>query len=234
MKLSKEQIQALYKFTRQHYVEYYDVQTELVDHLANDIENIWMENPNLTFEQARDKAFKKFGVFGFYDIIQKKEWEMTKKYLKLVLQYTKEWFQIPKIILTAFMFFFFYFIQDFDFGFVLYQIFFYAIIGFQLIYMIINGRKLKQKQKLTGKKWLLENVIYVNGIANILVLGFWLYRFPFDTLEEFLAMGNFTSILAAFLVTIIIIVGYITLLFIPKRTEELLAETYPEYKMIKA
>ena len=42
MKLTKEQIQQLYKFTRQHYVEYYDVQTELVDHLANDIEQIWI------------------------------------------------------------------------------------------------------------------------------------------------------------------------------------------------
>lgn len=41
MKLTPEQIQELYKFTRQHYVEHYDVQTELVDHLANDIEQIW-------------------------------------------------------------------------------------------------------------------------------------------------------------------------------------------------
>ena len=39
MKLTEEQIQQLYKFTRQHYVEHYDVQTELVDHLANDIEH---------------------------------------------------------------------------------------------------------------------------------------------------------------------------------------------------
>lgn len=38
--LSKEDIQNLYTFTRQHYVEHYDLQTELVDHLANDIEII--------------------------------------------------------------------------------------------------------------------------------------------------------------------------------------------------
>ena len=31
-KLDKTQIDKLYKFTRRHYVEYYDVQTELVDH----------------------------------------------------------------------------------------------------------------------------------------------------------------------------------------------------------
>ncbi len=37
MQLTKDQIQNLYKFTKQHYVEWYDLQSELVDHLANDI-----------------------------------------------------------------------------------------------------------------------------------------------------------------------------------------------------
>ncbi len=56
------------KFTRQHYVEHYDLQTELVDHLANDIEKICEEQPNLSFEQAKTISFKKFGVFGFMDV----------------------------------------------------------------------------------------------------------------------------------------------------------------------
>ena len=38
MKLTPQQIEQLYQFTRQHYVEWYDLQTELVDHLANSIE----------------------------------------------------------------------------------------------------------------------------------------------------------------------------------------------------
>ena len=73
MTLTENQIQALYKFTRQHYVEYYDVQTELVDHLANDIEQIWEENPNISFEQARDQSFKKFGIFGFMEIVEQRQ-----------------------------------------------------------------------------------------------------------------------------------------------------------------
>ncbi len=72
MKLTPEQIQQLYKFTRQHYVEYYDVQTELVDHLANDIEQIWQTKPNLSFEDTRDISFKKFGVFGFMDVVDER------------------------------------------------------------------------------------------------------------------------------------------------------------------
>ena len=60
MTLSKEQIENLYAFTRKHFVEYYDLQTELVDHMANDIEVILEKDSSLNFEQAREKAFKKF------------------------------------------------------------------------------------------------------------------------------------------------------------------------------
>ena len=53
MKLTPEQIDRLYQFTRQHYVEWYDLQTELVDHLANSIEAQWQENPKKnSFEDA--------------------------------------------------------------------------------------------------------------------------------------------------------------------------------------
>jgi len=54
MTLTEEHIDQLYKFTRKHFVEHYDVQTELVDHLANDIEQIWIDQPKLSFEEARD------------------------------------------------------------------------------------------------------------------------------------------------------------------------------------
>jgi hypothetical protein len=49
MKLSQDQIQELYNFTRRRLVEHYDLQTELVDHLANGIEKQWEGNPDLTF-----------------------------------------------------------------------------------------------------------------------------------------------------------------------------------------
>lgn len=47
MKLNESQIEELYDFTRKHFVEYYDLQIELVDHLANGIESKWQENPCL-------------------------------------------------------------------------------------------------------------------------------------------------------------------------------------------
>ena len=108
MKLTPQQIQELYKFTRQHYVEYFDVQTELVDHLANNIEQIWTTRPSFSFEDARDISFKKFGVFGFMDLVDERKKALNKKYWKLIWHFVKDWFQLPKIIFTALIFSAFY------------------------------------------------------------------------------------------------------------------------------
>ena len=100
MKLTTEQIEKLYQFTRQHYVEYYDLQTELVDHLANAIEEQWQQNPKLSFEEALQIEFKKFGVFGFMDVVEQRQSALNKKYNKLVLNELKTFFSVPKIIGT--------------------------------------------------------------------------------------------------------------------------------------
>ena len=65
-KLSIDQIVHLFTFTRQHYVEYFDVQSELVDHLANAIETEWQANPKLPFDEALNKEFKKFNFRAFH------------------------------------------------------------------------------------------------------------------------------------------------------------------------
>lgn len=79
MKLSQEHIDKLYVFTKKHGVKYYDLQTELVDHLANDIENILKLKPHLTFEQAKYKATIKFGIYGFSSFINEREKALHKK-----------------------------------------------------------------------------------------------------------------------------------------------------------
>ena len=84
MKLTKDHIENLYQFTQKHYVEWYDLQTELVDHLANSIEEQWKQNPKLSFEDALQLEFKKFGVCGFMDVVEERKIALHKKYKKLV------------------------------------------------------------------------------------------------------------------------------------------------------
>ena len=102
MELTTKNIEQLYKFTKDHFVDWYDLQTELVDHLANDIEEIWKKNPSISFETARDISFKKFGIFGFGDIVEQKQNALSKHYWKEVLKEFVQFFRLPKIILTVF------------------------------------------------------------------------------------------------------------------------------------
>ena len=103
MKLTAAQIDHLFTFTRQHYVEWYDLQSELVDHLANAIESQWQENPKLTFDEALNIEFKKFGVFCFMDVVEKRQAVLSKKYNSIVWEHFKDFFGIPKIVLTLAM-----------------------------------------------------------------------------------------------------------------------------------
>ncbi|MDG1729693.1 MAG: hypothetical protein P8K68_11940 [Algibacter sp.] len=112
-KLTDHHIEALYKFTRNHYVAWYVVQIELVDHLANGIENQWIENPNLSFESALATEFKKFGIFGFSDVIEQKTKALNTFYRKEIWKYFKDFFRLPKIIATLFSIWGLFIIRDY-------------------------------------------------------------------------------------------------------------------------
>jgi len=99
-KLTPEQIEDLFAFCEEQDVPYYDVQIELVDHLANAIEQKWIENPVLTYDEALWQVFENFGVSGFRKIRREKERVLQRKYGKLRTRYIAEFFKLPKIILT--------------------------------------------------------------------------------------------------------------------------------------
>ncbi|GFD91524.1 hypothetical protein KUL156_27810 [Alteromonas sp. KUL156] len=228
MQLTDQHIEQLYKFTRQHFVEHYDVQTELVDHLANDIEQIWKENPTLTFEQARDKSFKKFGVFGFMNVVEEKQKQMNKKYFLIILGFVKQWFSIPKIVLTFSMFYCFYLLLQFSFSKNLFNGFFFIVILIEFFMLFKKRKKLNVKFKKTGKKWMLEDIIQTQNHGNVVFLLF--YIFQFITPSSYENLSGFTSVIIAFVTTLAIIIGYISLIIIPNKAKKLLEEQYPEYK----
>jgi len=83
MKLSKEQIEELFTFTHKKGVRWYDLQCELVDHLALQIEAEISKDPHLSFEEAVKIIYKRFGIFGFSKIVQEKEAQVRKQGNKL-------------------------------------------------------------------------------------------------------------------------------------------------------
>jgi hypothetical protein len=96
--LTQEQVAQLFDFTRKHFVEYYDVQVELVDHLASSIETEMEQNSSLSFDEALNKVFSGFGIFGFDGITQTKADAIAKQQRKLWQQKFLELLQWPNLI----------------------------------------------------------------------------------------------------------------------------------------
>ena len=170
-KLTSQQIDRLYTFTRQHFVEYYDLQTELVDHLANSIESLWEIKPQLSFDDALQTEFKKFGVYGFSDVVEQRQKALGKRYGKLITRYFKEFFKLPRIILTLAAFFITY--KIFEFQPAIYVPLILTLQGFSFYRIIKQKKKYKIKTEATGKRWLLEEMIYkgasVIGFAGMTI-----------------------------------------------------------------
>lgn len=229
-KINEQEIQDLYKFTRAHFVEHFDVQTELVDHLANDIEAIWQEDPNLTFVEARDRSFKKFGVFGFMDMYETRKNTLIKKYFKILWRFMKEWFKLPKIVLTSLIFIIYYTGLESIFSDYIYKISLITIVIFAVAKGIYLIHKIKKKQSKQGKKWLLEDIIYKGTFFNGIMLYVHLHNLI--TLGGYDNSDLYFSLTFSSIFTLLIIWIHLSLNVLPKNSEELLEEQYPEYKLV--
>jgi hypothetical protein len=224
-KITPAQTEMLYAFTRKHFVEYYDLQTELVDHLANAIEAKWEQQPDIDFETALQQEFKKFGIFGFMDVVEKRQAALTKKYYKLIWSYFKHFITIPKIMFTLA-------IVAITYKLLLFQPLLYVVLLF--IILIGSGikffqlhRKYRAKRKATGKKWLFEENIFRCGGS-----GIYLYLvLQFLRLDLTDTNSKIWYLIASAILVLLLLYDYIVLFVIPAKAEEHLKATYPEYNL---
>lgn len=225
MSLTEKQIDQLYKFTRAHFVEHYDVQTELVDHLANGIEEQWKVNKDLSFDEALKIEFKKFGVFGFMDVIESKSKALSKKYQKLVWNLFKGYFRIPQIVISFTLFLvFLMLIEVIGYSHVIFLI----PLGIFLI-MLFKFYKIKKLQKerfnKTQKKWLLEDFVFNIGSGGLMFnFGAQLSLHMPEMLIEY-------SMVYALFLTVFVLLMHITVYELPKQIDDILAAEYPEYSI---
>lgn len=224
-KISAEQLEQLFEFTRKHYVEYYDLQCELTDHLANAIEERWAVQPGLSFNEALHYEFKKFGIFGFTGIVEKRQLALSKKYNKLIWGYFKEFFTLPKVILTIAMVLVVYRILSLSV--IAYSVLMVGALLFSLAKLISMWVKFKKHVKQTGRKWLLEELIMkCGGAGGIVYLPYHLlFRIYSNEPSQFM-MWFMSVVLVAFCLCL-----YVMLYVIPSKAQEHLLKTYPEYNM---
>ncbi len=78
IKLSEVEINKLFRFTEKKMVHWYDLQIEIVDHLASCIEDEMTADSKLTFDLALEKVYTGFGIFGFAKIVQERQIQLAK------------------------------------------------------------------------------------------------------------------------------------------------------------
>lgn len=233
-KISSEQISKLYAFVKQHYVPYYDLQTELVDHLANSIENQWKDTPNKSFEDALQASFKTFGIFGFTDLLDKRQAVMIKKYGKLVLKLLKEYVTLPKIALTLLMVLILYMTITF----VPYKVdFVYSVLfliwGVVMVMFLRNKFIQRKRIKSSEKRWLFQEVIDNYSMFSIGLLYFpQFYSFGgADNMEEWIQIPVIAFVWAS-VITVFILLAHIITCEIPKKAKMYIAQEHPEYNIV--
>lgn len=221
--INAAQTKRLYAFTRQHFVEHYDLQTELVDHIAHGIEAQWQQHPELDFEKALQSEFKKFGIFGFQDVIEKRDRALSKKYYKLLWGYFRSYFGLPKILMCITAVVAIYLLLRISVW--IYAGLLIMILVASIIRLIKIRRAYNKKIKETGKRWILEDIIFnAGGFGHMLYLPIQAVIHIKEPVSDMLLW-----ILSALLV-VLILFDYVILFVIPGKAQQHLEETYPEYR----
>lgn len=115
MKLTDEQTRELYEFTLRKRVRYYDVQIEIVDHLACAIEDRLDREPTLPFHEALRLEYKKYGILGFSKIVTEKMKAQEKRNRLLIFSEIKSLFHgIGLLIVLSIMTLFYFLFQWYD------------------------------------------------------------------------------------------------------------------------
>lgn len=99
--LNKQQISSLFDFIRSKYVRYIDVQHELVDHLASDIEIEMDADSTLSFDEGLKKVYAKFPISGFSKYVAESEKTMNLMWRRKIISQFTPYYGMPFLIVLA-------------------------------------------------------------------------------------------------------------------------------------
>jgi len=155
--LTKEQIDYLFEFCQTKGVAYYDVQVELVDHLANAIEKELAEHSDWPFQKALDVVFVSFGHVNFKPLVRERlkafqaySWRLWGALFKEQLRWPAMWAVFGLFLFAYRMLSMRY--QDLSFN---------ICIGSAIVILFVifaDNYRLKRLEKRKGKSLLVTNL----------------------------------------------------------------------------
>lgn len=233
-KLTPEQIENLFSFCEEQEVYHYDLQMELVDHLAAAIEQKWQEEPKLNYNKALWAVFDQFGVSGFRKIRRAKEKELRKKYSRVLWQYIGEFFKLPKIILTiAITLSLIGIFRKSKNNLDTFLLLLFPYLIFLAVIQFMNKKKY-QISLVPGKSFLLND--HLKWIKSRFDVSFQVPTFALIFYIEYLQRTNayqahnaYVELLIAFLVTFFSIFLVAMSIYVPKRIKEDFNREFPQF-----
>ncbi len=102
--LNKEQLEHVSKFIKARGVNYTDVNAEMTDHVASEIEEL-MEEEELSFLVAVKQVFLRYGRFHFMKIEEEQQKKLEKQSWKSFKIGFVRFFSFPQIAFTIGLFF---------------------------------------------------------------------------------------------------------------------------------
>jgi len=228
-KLTSEQIDELHEYCYFRSVFHYDVQIEIVDHLASAIEILWETKPEVPFDEAMNRVGGQFGGnLEFATIKQEKEKALRKKYRRLLWQFVAEYFKFPKIMITLFLTLSFYsalyFSENDQWVIIPLMISFYCFSAFYSFYYRPRYVRIKTKK---GFVFML-NEISMKGLLYKTGIGFSGLSVSLVSHAEshFSTAG---SLVLSALISLYLVLLYGDCFFIPKKIREHFTEQFPQF-----
>lgn len=204
-KINTQQLKQIEDFLDKKDIVYHDLKLEFLDHICSGIEDQWEKHPNVSFNKAFHNEYKKFGMYGFSDILEKRETSLKWFYWKRIGLHSLNWFKIPQIFFTLLVGYTIFQILKTDYN----QIFVNtAIIGSCLFAWVqyirleyLERKKLKQKKTVL----LIDKVIKESSS-----LSFIFFYIPMYQNTLFKAQTEFSDNRAIYLSILLSIMLFIT------------------------
>lgn len=224
--LSSEQIQAIYDFTRKKYVKYYDVQLEIVDHVASKIEERMMEDDTLTFEMALHEVYKSFGIFGFTKMAQSIHGVHHKMWQKRLRSFVLEYLTLPKLMITLAIVWGFHtifsFVPSIDIEFLFIQ-----MISFVIVIFCMIGWGLYVKRRGRYKE---GKLAVIDGLT-LLQIGFIFWAHMPIQMISLVVLSPWFQVVVSCVFAMYSIIAYALLFVFPRYLEQEIEQKYAHLQL---
>lgn len=229
-KLTPEEIELIYDFCYDKGVSEYEIQSELVDHLASAMEDRWKENQELSFLDNLSEIYGRFGNEGFVKLANGKKRAFQKQYNRLFLKFLGSFFLLPRIILTFLLCFSLFAILRFfdDREPVMRFIQVFSLASYAWYILVFLPRRIAIKVKREQRFLLLNYISSLRSISSLLItLSVNLISL---CLRQFKAPDySWFDFGLSFAIVFLFIIGYALMFYMPTLTNRHFKEQFPQF-----